>query len=167
MMENVMEEGDAMDINTVPILIRREIEALIGAPLIKAFIEEFGREKTLEVTTKVIRSLALESGKVLSAVAGGHSIEHFQKIVPLFSQGGALEIEMLKTGSQKAAFNITRCKYAEMYKAHGLEEFGYLLSCGRDYALIEGFNPNIKFTRTQTIMEGADYCDFRLSVQEE
>jgi len=160
------QEGVSMDINTVPLLIRREIEALIAAPLIRAFIEEFGREKTLEVTTKVIRSLGLQSGKVLSVVAGGHSIEHFQKAVPLFSQGGALEIQILETSSQKLAFNITKCKYAEMYKEHGLEEFGYLLSCGRDYALVEGFNPNIQFTRTQTIMEGADYCDFRLTMRE-
>ena len=156
-----------MDINSVPIIIRREIEALIAAPLIKAFIEEFGREKTLEATRKVIKSLAHESGKVLSVVAGGNSMEHFQKIIPLFGQGGALEFEIVETSSTKAAINITRCKYAEMYREHGLEEFGYLLSCGRDYAMIEGFNPNIEFTRTQTIMEGADYCNFRLTVQNE
>jgi hypothetical protein len=158
------EQGDPMDINSVPIIIRREIEALIAAPLIKAFMEEFGRERTFEATRKVLKSLARESGKALTGVAGGNSLEHFQKIVPLFGQGGALEVEILETGSEKSAFNITRCKYAEMYKAHGLEELGYLLSCGRDHALIEGFNPDIKFTRTQTIMEGADHCDFRLAL---
>jgi predicted hydrocarbon binding protein len=26
--------------------------------------------------------------------------------------------------------------------------------------MVEAFNPEIKLTRTQTIMEGADYCDF-------
>ncbi len=31
----------------------------------------------------------------------------------------------------------------------------------RDEALIEGFNPEIKLHRTQTIMEGATFCDFR------
>ena len=53
-----------------------------------------------------------------------------------------------------------------MYKEHGLEEFGYLLSCGRDFDLLAGFNPNIEFTRTQTIMEGAAYCDFRFKVRD-
>jgi predicted hydrocarbon binding protein len=156
--------GGNMDINSVPIIIRREIEALIAAPLIKAFIKEFGREKTLKAIEKVINSLAHESGKALSILAGGNSMVHFQKIIPLFGQDGALEFEIIETGSSKAAINITRCKYAEMYREHGLEEFGYLLSCGRDYAMIKGFNPNIDFTRTQTIMEGADYCDFRLTV---
>jgi hypothetical protein len=35
------------------------------------------------------------------------------------------------------------------------------LSCARDYALIEGFNPDVSLKRTQTIMEGATHCDFR------
>jgi hypothetical protein len=36
-----------------------------------------------------------------------------------------------------------------------------ILSCNRDYALIEGFNADIALTRTQTIMQGASHCDFR------
>ena len=51
------------DISSVPLIIRREIEALIAAPLIKAFIEEFGRERTLKVTEKVIKSLARQMGE--------------------------------------------------------------------------------------------------------
>jgi hypothetical protein len=56
---------------------------------------------------------------------------------------------------------VTRCRYAELYHALGIPELGTLLSCNRDYALIEGFNPDVDLTRTQTIMEGATYCDFR------
>ena len=44
------------------------------------------------------------------------------------------------------------------------QDLGHLLSCGRDYALVQGFNPDITFKRTQTIMEGADFCDFRFSL---
>lgn len=153
------------DINSVSILIRREIEALIAAPLINAFVEEFGREKALEVSRKVIRNLAHESGKVLAAFVGGNSPEHLARAIPLFSQGGALELEVLETSGKTAAANVTRCRFAEMYKEHGIEEFGYLLSCGRDFDLIEGFNPKIKLSRTQTIMEGADFCDFRFTVE--
>jgi hypothetical protein len=48
-----------------------------------------------------------------------------------------------------------------MYHRLGVPWLGRLLSCNRDYALIEGFNPDVKLLRTQTIMEGASYCDFR------
>ncbi len=164
-----IEEGGKVmeDINSVPILIRREIEALIAAPLIKAFIGEFGREPALKVTEKVIQALARQAGELLKVVSGGSGMEHLQKALPMFSQGGALEFELLEATPAKAAINVTRCKYAEMYREHGLEEFGFLLSCGRDFALMQGFNPKIRFTRTQTIMEGASFCDFRFSQEEE
>ena len=48
-----------------------------------------------------------------------------------------------------------------MYRALGIPELGAVLSCNRDAALIEGFNPAIRLTRTQTIMQGAPCCDFR------
>jgi hypothetical protein len=48
-----------------------------------------------------------------------------------------------------------------MYRALGVPELGALLSCNRDGALIEGFNPEVALTRTRTIMQGATHCDFR------
>ena len=68
---------------------------------------------------------------------------------------------MLEDSTGRFNFNVTRCKYAEMYAALGIPELGTLLSCNRDAALIEGFNPEISLERSQTIMEGAEYCDFR------
>jgi L-2-amino-thiazoline-4-carboxylic acid hydrolase len=46
----------------------------------------------------------------------------------------------------------------------GLREIGDLLSCCRDGAFCEGYDPRIKLTRTQTIMGGASHCDFRYRV---
>jgi hypothetical protein len=42
-----------------------------------------------------------------------------------------------------------------------MADLGASLSCCRDFALIEGVNPAVTLTRTQTIMEGASHCDFR------
>ncbi|MCD4677503.1 MAG: L-2-amino-thiazoline-4-carboxylic acid hydrolase [Desulfobacula sp.] len=158
------------DINTVEMLVRREIEALIAVPLIKAFIKEFGKEKSLQTAREVIIDMAKQSGAMLAELAGGNQLDDLEKALPLFSQGGALDVESIDTGKEdpssgvgEVSFKVTRCSYAEMYKKHGLEEFGFLLSCGRDYALFEGFNPDVKLTRTHTIMEGEDYCDFCLS----
>jgi len=151
------------EINSVSMLVRREIEALITVPMLKAFIAEFGKERTLEIAGGVIRDLALDAGTFLAELAGGNQLSDLEKILPLFSQGGALEFEEPEFGQDTIDLKITGCAFAEMYKQHGLEEFGYLLSCGRDYALFEGFNPEIKFTRTQTIMEGAEHCDFCFS----
>ena len=37
------------------------------------------------------------------------------------------------------SFNVTRCRYAELYKKLGIRELGFALSCARDFALIKGF----------------------------
>jgi predicted ArsR family transcriptional regulator len=47
-----------------------------------------------------------------------------------------------------------------MYRDLGMAELGASLSCNRDGTMVEGFNPDIEFTRTQTIMSGASHCDF-------
>ncbi len=60
------------------------------------------------------------------------------------------------------SYNATRCRYAELYQSLGLTELGRILSCSRDEPLLEGFNPQISFVRSQTILEGAPFCDFRL-----
>ena len=161
------EKAVVEDIDSVPLIIRREIEALTAAPLVKAFMEEFGREKTLSVAENVVKSLARRMGEALKLMAGGDSLLHFAKVMSVFGQGGSQEMETIEATPRKVSINVVRCKYAEMYRKHGLEEFGYLLSCGRDFALIEGFNPKIRFVRTQTIMEGAPFCDFRFSEEEE
>ena len=154
-----------MDINDVPILVRREIEARIAGPLIEAFIAQFGREKTVAVASDVILKLAEESGQQLAERCGGNSLEHLSNGTGQWSAGGALERDVLEKTESRYDYNIVSCKYANMYRELGLEELGFIFSCGRDGKMFGGFNPNIRFERTQTIMQGAEHCDFRLSLE--
>jgi hypothetical protein len=72
-----------------------------------------------------------------------------------------LTIEVVNDAPGVLEFNVKRCRYAETYRAMGLGEIGDILSCNRDGAFCEGYDPRIKLTRTQTIMSGASHCDFR------
>jgi hypothetical protein len=72
-----------------------------------------------------------------------------------------MRLRIIEHTSETLTFDVVRCRYAEMYQALGIPELGSVLSCNRDAALVEGFNPHIQLTRTQTIMEGAACCDFR------
>ncbi|MBU1276808.1 MAG: L-2-amino-thiazoline-4-carboxylic acid hydrolase [Proteobacteria bacterium] len=146
-------------------LDRREIEAGIAGPLINAYIKELGRERALKVASRVINRLAWESGAELAQTLGGNSLARLAKGQGQWAAGGALEREVLQISRTAYDYNIVRCKYAEMYRKSGLADLGFVLSCGRDAAMFQGFNPDIKLTRTQTIMQGADYCDFRLSLE--
>ena len=145
----------------IPLLQRREIEAKIVAPLVRAVISELGESKTVELLRGVIIELAKNSGADLARELGDASLPAFAQALDRWKAGDALEISMIENSVERLDFDVTRCRYAEMYHALGLADFGGSLSCCRDFALIEGFNPDAKLTRTQTIMEGATHCDFR------
>ncbi len=149
------------------LLQQREIEARVVGPLVRGFAEELGAEKALEVVRRVIAGLAREGGSDLAARLGDASLGAFASCLGRWSEGGALEIDVLESTGERLSFNVTRCKYAEMYRALGLADLGSSLSCLRDFALIEGFNPEIELTRTQTLMEGASHCDFRFRAEGE
>jgi len=74
----------------------------------------------------------------------------FSKGLPFWSREDALQVEVLEQGKRKVSFNVTRCRYAVLYKDLGIPEFGHLSSCGRDSAMIQGFIPKSKFTRWPT-----------------
>ncbi len=143
------------------LLEQREIEARVVGPLIRGFADELGLDKTLAIVRSVIVNLAHESGAELAARLGESTLGAFAQGIDRWTEGGALELEVLETSPDRLSFNVTRCKYAEMYRALGLADLGGSLSCCRDFALIEGFNPEITLERTQTLMEGASHCDFR------
>ena len=109
----------------------------------------------------MIVTIARQQGRGLAAGLGADDLAAFASAIEPWTRDGALEIEVLERSDHAFHFNVTRCRYAEMYRALGIPEVGALLSCNRDFALIEGFNPKVKLPRTQTIMEGASHCDFR------
>lgn len=153
------------DLSRINILTRREIEALISGPLIRAFIEEVGRERALTLVGNVIKPLAFETGQRLAKQMGGNSLAALAEGFRAFGAGGAYEMEQVELSETTYAFNITRCQYAAMYRELGMTDLGAILSCSRDFALVAGFNPRMTLTRTKTIMEGYDQCDFRITMK--
>ena len=103
----------------------------------------------------------MEQARQFAAAVGGKtSIATFADRQELWTRGGALETEVLEKSETRYRFNVTRCKYAEMYRDMGLGEIGHLLSCQRDGTFCEGYDTSLKLERTQTIMQGATHCDF-------
>ena len=69
------------------LLERREIEARIVGPLVRAFVEELGEERALAVVRRVISGLAREAGAELARSMGEESLEAFAScLVPLSRQ---------------------------------------------------------------------------------
>jgi hypothetical protein len=145
----------------IGVLTRREVEARMLMPMLEDLGAAFGRSKVLEVIRKTIVKIAVKQGAELAERVGGNSLQHFAESLKYWTMDNALEIEVLEHTDQVFSFNVRRCRYAELYASLRIRALGTTLSCARDCALINGFNPDVILTRTQTIMEGAPYCDFR------
>jgi hypothetical protein len=154
-------ESDVDRLNAVGVLTRREIEARILAPVVDALGQRFGRDEVVAIVRDVIVGLAREQGREMAEARQDRSLGAFADTLGPWTQDDALRMEVREQTEDRLSFDVTRCRYAEMYRRLGIPELGAVLSCNRDAALIEGFNPVVTFARTQTIMNGAPCCDFR------
>ena len=141
-------------------LERRKIEAGVLIPMVQAFQQAFGKERANEISREVIMALSRKDGERW-ARQFGKDLEAMEQVTGVWAGGGSLDIEPVGKSVDRLDFNVVRCRYAEFYKELGLTELGYLFHCNRDFGMVEGFSPDLTLKRTQTIMQGAGYCDFR------
>jgi len=139
---------------------KRAIEALAIAPVIKAVSQRIGRDEAMAILKEINQQEAFQRGQNM-ITDGQNGIDELVNDVATWGEGGILEMDVLEKTSTTYFFNVSRCPYYEKYRDLGLDEFGVEFSCCRDEPFARGFNPQLKLVRTQTIMEGADYCDFR------
>jgi len=143
------------------LLAQRVIEARLAARLVEAFAQELGRERALAVLRRSSQEQARQAGRELARRWKGGGLLQFSRVLDIWQEGGALELEILQRDGHHLRFNVTRCRYAEEYRRLGLDpELGYCLSCCRDAPLAQGFDPHIELLRSKTIMQGDGLCDF-------
>ena len=146
----------------LPMLERRRIEAEILKPVYEALVARLGETAAREILTAAIRQSAIAQGRGFAAAGDGKTdLDSFAALLPNWTKGGALEMTVRRHDTEHLEFNVTRCRYAEMYRSMGLGAIGHILSCNRDGTFCEGYDDRIKLARTQTIMGGASHCDFR------
>ena len=149
--------------DTLPMIERRRIEATILKHVYETLKESHGTEVASRAIGDAVRRSSIEQARQLAASepGGQTSMRTFIERQAQWRMGDALRTETLLESDAQFDFNVTRCRYAEMYREMGLGEIGHLLSCQRDGTFCEGYDPRLKMERTQTIMQGASHCDFR------
>jgi hypothetical protein len=151
----------------IGILQQRRIEAAFARGVYEEMAAEIGEEKAKAILSRAVVKLAKQAAAEMAREAPeGPSLDHFEAIQERWTRDDALRIEPVARDATRFEFNVTRCRYAEMYREMGLAELGAVLSCNRDGAFCEGYSPKLKLTRTRTIMGGASHCDFRYRMEE-
>lgn len=155
----------------VSILDQRRIEAAFAGQLLKTLSAELGDERARALLRRAIVEMAHAAGRRFAAQAPGNgqgarppTLADYAALLPLWEQDGGITIRWLERGAHRLRFDVTRCRYAESYREMGLGELGDTLSCCRDGEFCHGYNPAIRFRRTQTLMGGASHCDFEYTL---
>ena len=152
---------------TIPVLEKRRLQAQVIKPIWEELVARLGTATARDILDKAIRKAAVEEGRALAAASpgGDTSMPAFIRLYDNWKTGGALETRMLAADNERFDFDVTRCRYAEMYREMGLEAIGDVLSCNRDGTFVEGYNPSIKMDREHTIMQGHGRCTFRYRLE--
>lgn len=149
------------DGQTLAMLERRRIEAGILKYVYDTLKASHGIAVAQKTIAEAVRQSAMAQARQMAADVGGNtSMQTFIDRQELWTRGGALETVVKEKSDTRYRYDVTRCRYAEMYREMGLGEIGHLLSCQRDGTFCEGYDTRLTLKRTQTIMQGASHCDF-------
>ena len=147
---------------SVSVLQQAKTQAEVLVPLLKAMQAELGEERTNAIVRKALRDLYRRYGEDFWRAKNDENLgKTMVSAFATFARDDALDIEVKAQSQDAFDIDVRRCRYAEFYNALGEPELGFLLVCSADYHMAEGFGPEIKLTRTQTITRGASHCDFR------
>jgi hypothetical protein len=142
----------------VPLIDRVKIQAEVLVPLIKGMEKELGKERAHELVKSAVGDFYRDMSKRLTAERG--SIGALMAHGEISSAGNAIDIELREISEEGMSVDITGCRYAQFFQQIGEPELGFLLVCSSDFPTTEAI-PGVELHRTQTIMQGADFCDFR------
>ncbi len=147
---------------SIPVIQQAKIQAQVLVPLVKALQAELGEERANAIVRRALGDVFRRQGEEFWRKKSENNLgKAIASAFTTFARDDALDYRVIERSEDAFAFDVTRCRYAEFYKELGEPELGFLLVCGADFPMAEGFGPDIELTRTQTIMQGAGHCDFR------
>jgi hypothetical protein len=148
----------------VSVLEQAKIQAEVLVPLVKALQAELGEARANGLVRAALGDVYRRYGEEFWRTRNEtHLGKAIASAFKTYARDDALDYTVIEQSQDAFAFDVTGCRYAEFYKALGEPELGFLFVCSADYNTAEGFGPDIRLARTQTIMQGASCCDFRYS----
>lgn len=125
-----------------------------GKNIILEGLATFGRARGERIAERVKRE-----GKPLTIE---NFFEFYDVPVTLVTKSSG-EPEIMEHG--KLVKRIVSCPTVDLAREQGQLEIGKLY-CEQDFAMLEGYNPELRLEKRASLMEGDKYCEFVYSVRE-
>lgn len=141
-----------------------KLQAEVILPVLRALRAELGKPRADAIVGDALRQWARNLYHRIGESKAGTPRQKWDAVWAEDMRpriGDAVDREMLRDDGTAREYNIIRCQYAEFFKSLGEPELGGILLCDSDFHIADVGGANVEFKRTQTIMQGAPYCDFR------
>jgi hypothetical protein len=147
---------------SMSVIQQAKVQAQVLVPLVKALQAELGEARANALVRRALGDTYRRYGEEFWRARNDTNLgTAMASAFATYARDDALDYDVIEQSQDSFAMNVTRCRYAEFYKELGEPDLGFLLVCSADFDTAEGFDPDIRLTRTQTIMQGAGHCDFR------
>jgi len=152
----------------LPLLERRAIEAEMLLRVFDAACVNVGPEQARLILEQAVDSAARAAGRTFAqgSPGGRPSLAHFATILERWQEGGVLDITGVLLDEAGLSFAVTRCGYVQRYADLGVPaQLCTVFSCRRDAAFAEGYSPQLRLERPETLAQGQAACRFVFSWQ--
>lgn len=147
----------------VSLLDKTRLQAQVLVPVLRALRTELGKDRADAVVKQALRDW---SRQLFASIAEGiegsprHKWAAIQKVFGDVS-GREVEFEIKRHDEEALDIDVTRCRFAEFFRALDEPELGALLVCAADLDIAAVGADDVSLDRAQTIMQGAPSCTFR------
>jgi L-2-amino-thiazoline-4-carboxylic acid hydrolase len=147
----------------VSLLDKTQIQAQVPVPVLRALRAELGNDKADAIVKQALRAW---SRQLFAAIGDGIEGSPRRKWATLQGAWGdvsarGVEFEILRHDEEALEIDVTRCRFAEFFRALDEPELGALLICEADFDIASAGEGEVSLDRAQTIMRGASSCTFR------
>src|SRR6202158_4602085 len=119
----------------VSLLDKTRIQAQVLVPVLRALRAELGNDKADAIVKQALRDW---SRQLFAAIGDGIEGSPQRKWATIQSVGGEVsgkevELDILRHDKEALEIDVTRCRFAEFFRALGEPELGALLICETDF----------------------------------
>src|SRR5262249_52241203 len=122
-----------------------KIQAQVLVPLVKALQAELGEERANVLVRRALGDLYRRYGEEFWRTKNEENLgKSMASAFATFAREDALDYRVREQSQDAFEIDVTGCRYAEFYKELGEPELGFLLVCGADFTMAEGFDPDTR-----------------------
>jgi predicted ArsR family transcriptional regulator len=147
----------------VSLLDKTRIQAQVLVPVLRALRAELGKDKANAIVKQALRDWSIQLFAAIGDGIEGSPRRKWATMRSALNEVSEREVdfEIRRHDKEALEIDVTRCRFAEFFRALGEPELGALLICEADFDIIAADEGEVSLDRAQTIMQGAPTCTFR------